>query len=584
MSASGPEAQAIALFRAGRLEEAERAWRGILERAPDDPQALHMLGYILARRGQREAGLALVDRSIERATRAAPFLNNRAQLLAEEGRIDEAIRDLRRAVQLEPRFAAGFTHLGILLQRTSRREEALAAFRRAIALDPANTLALYNLGLLLLIARDLAGAEDALRRVLQAEPGNVAAMNNLGVVLRESGRRDEAHRCFDAAARADSANVEALNNLAIAQRDRGELDAASTTYARALALGATSPALVLDAASVALDLGRMDEGRRLYERALALRPGWADAEYGLGQVALRRHDFAAGWRGYDRRFETQPPQSIARDFAIPRLRLEEIDAPLRVAVWSEQGVGDQILFSTVLPDLASRAIRAVVEADERLLGMYRRSHPSIEFTKRADSARAFAGCDRHIAAGCLAALLRPDAASFSRAPYALLAPEAARVERYREALGAGRWIAVSWRSVQRGDRAALADRKSFPLESLAAFARSGVRLLDVQYGDVGAERAAFEAAHPALLTRLQDLDTYADLEGVAAAMAACECVVTASNVTAHLAGAIGQKTWVVYPGTHAPFSYWVPDAEGRCMWYPSIRIASGMEPILQQLS
>jgi hypothetical protein len=100
-----------------------------------------------------------------------------------------------------------------------------------------------------------------------------------------------------------------------------------------------------------------------------------------------------------------------------------------------------------------------------------------------------------------------------------------------------------------------------------------VRLLDVQYGDVDAERAAFEAAHPGLLTRIDDLDAYADLEGVAAAMAACEAVVTVSNVTAHIAGAIGQDTWLVHPGAHAPFSYWVPDASGRCLWYPSMRIA-----------
>jgi Flp pilus assembly protein TadD, contains TPR repeats len=105
MSSSGAEAQALALFRAGRLEEAEHAWQSILERTPEDPQALHMLGYILVRRGQRAQGLAFIDRSIERAPRAAPFLNNRAQLLAEDGRIEDAVRDLRRAVQLDPKFA-----------------------------------------------------------------------------------------------------------------------------------------------------------------------------------------------------------------------------------------------------------------------------------------------------------------------------------------------------------------------------------------------------------------------------------------------------------------------------------------------
>jgi len=585
MSASGPEAQALALFRAGRLDESERAWRSILERTPEDPQALHMLGYILVRRGQREAGLALLDRSIERAPRAAAFLNNRAQVLAEDGRIDEAIRDLRRAVQAEPRFAAGFTHLGILLQREARREEALAAFRRAIALEPRNALALYNLGLLLLIARDLAGAQAAFERVLEVEPAHAMALNNLGVVLRESGRTDAAHGCFERAVRADASNLEALNNLAIAQRQRGDPAAARASYARAIQLGAASPAVFLDAASVALDAGHVDESQGLYERALGARAGWADAEYGLGQVALRRHDFATGWRGYERRFETRPPQAIARDFSTPRLREGEMRPSLRLAVWSEQGVGDQVLFSTVLPELVVRGVHAIVEVDERLVEMYRRSLPALRFVSRAQSAEAFAACERQLPIGSLAAMLRPDAASFARQPHALLQPDGARVEALRERLGEGRWIAVSWRSLQRGEREGLAQRKSFPLQALAALARAGVRLLDVQYGDVEAERAAFERAHPGLLTHFDDLDAYADLEGVAAAMAACEGVVSVSNVTAHIAGAIGRKTWLLHPESHAPFSYWVPASNGHALWYPSVRIvANDMDSVVRELT
>jgi len=119
----------------------------------------------------------------------------------------------------------------------------------------------------------------------------------------------------------------------------------------------------------------------------------------------------------------------------------------------------------------------------------------------------------------------------------------------------------------------MAARKSIALEHFARLAQStGARLLDLQYGDVAAERAAFEAKHPGVLVRLDDLDTYANLEGIAAAMQACERVVTASNANAHLAGAIGKLTTLAFVGT-APFHYWVPGPGGRSLWYPSVEIA-----------
>jgi tetratricopeptide (TPR) repeat protein len=513
MSGSAAEAQALAHFRAGRLAEARAAWSEILRASPDDPQALHMVGYILTRMGERDEGLRLMDASIERAPRAAPFLNNRAQVLAEDGRVDDAIGDLRRAVQLDAGFTAAYVHLAILLRRAQRLDEALAALRRALALEPAHA----------------------------------AARENLGLVL---------------------------NQLGLARKDAGDLEQAAAAFEAAFAEGVASPAHALNAASVSVDRGRLDEAEALYARALEAKPGWADAQYGLAQVHLRRHAFASGWAGYERRFESDPPQSKPRDIGLPRLRAEELRAGVRVAVWSEQGVGDQLLFSTLLPELASHGVRAVVEVDERLLAMYRRSVPQLEFTTLQDSARAFAACERALPIGSLPSLLRGDRASFARQPRPLLRPDEARVAAIRARLGPGRWIALSWRSLQPGARHALAARKSIDLERFAALADAGFRLLDVQYGDVEAEREAFVRRHPGILTKLDDLDAYTDLEGVAAALAACEAVVTSSNVTAHLAGAIGQATYLAYMEARAPFAYWVPDGKGNCLWYPSIKIVT----------
>lgn len=656
MSSSTPEAQALALFQAGRLDAAEAAFRAILARSPDDPQALHLLGIILARTGRVAEGLALLDRSVERAPRNPGFLNNRALVLSEAGRLDDAERDLRRALQAEPRFVAGLVHLGSILRRLGRAEEATAAFRRALTIDPrsadahvglgntlrergdtagargayaaalaidaGNAAAHYNLGNLLLAAGELAPAEAAFRATLAREPRNALAMNNLGGILRQTGRLDDARAMLEEAVRVAPRNVEALttlgltlqnqghgteavrrfaeavalqpgfvpalNNWGNALKDEGDLEGAARRFDEAIAADPAYADALNNRGNVALETGDAAAARGYYERAVAARPGFIDPRFSLAQVALRERDFASGWDGYDLRFETSPAMATWRPPPLPRFERDDLGRGLRVAVWREQGIGDQLLFSTLLPELAAGA-RPVVEVDARLAPLYRRNHPAIEFVAPEESARAFESCERHMPLGSLPRLFRRDAASFAAQPAALLRADADRVRAMRDALGPGRWIAVSWRSFQPRGRAHLAKRKSMPVEGLAGLAAAGgVRLLDVQYGDVDADRAAFESAHPGLMRRVEGLDTYNDFEGLLAAVEACEAVVTVSNVTAHLAGVNGKRAFVLFTGDHSPFHYWDARKGERSLWYPSVEVVTApgeaWDPLVQAVA
>ena len=156
----------------------------------------------------------------------------------------------------------------------------------------------------------------------------------------------------------------------------------------------------------------------------------------------------------------------------------------------------------------------------------------------------------------------------------LLVPDAQRSSATREALGEGRRIAISWRSFQKAGRRHIAERKSIPLECFAALAAPGLRLVDVQYGDVVAERRAFDERHPRLRMQVPDLDLRDDIDGVFAAIAACDLVVTASNVTAHFGGALGKRTWLVCLEANPPFHYWAARSDGRSLWYPSVEVVT----------
>jgi hypothetical protein len=328
-----------------------------------------------------------------------------------------------------------------------------------------------------------------------------------------------------------------------------------------------------------MDAGRAAEARTSFERALEANPGSARAGYNLGLALIVRGDLERGWALHEKRFETVPPIAVPRQMPMPALRAADWGAGHRVAVWREQGVGDQLLYSTLLPELAGGVRSFVLEADPRLVASYRRAHPEWTVVGPGESAAAFAGCERHIAIGSLPMLLRTSAASVARQPRSLLAADEGRALQIRERVApAGtRVVGVSWRSFQPKGRGYVQRKKSMALaEFMPLASRGDLRLLDLQYGDTAAEREAF-AASGGRLAHLEDLDLFEDLDGVLAAVQACDVVVTTSNVTAHLAGVLGKEAYLVYLAANPPFHYWVPGPDGRSQWYPSLRIVTAPE-------
>ena len=477
------------------------------------------------------------------APRMYPAWNLLGGALAASGDAAGAESAYRRAIALDANQPEPYFNLAAMLEVSGRAEEAIAAYRRALALRPHLVQALNNLGNLLAAREDLAGAEKCYAAILAREPGNADANANLGLVLQERGDYDGAEARYAAALAARPTHPDALNNLGYLLEERG----------------------------------RRREAMALYRRVLEGNPGAARTAYNLGLAHLSEGDFARGWELHEARFATLPPVAAARAFPVPAFTASDFGAGHRVAIWPEQGVGDQLLYSSLAADLEARGERFVIEVDRRLKGAFERAHPRWTIVTADDAAAAFAACDRHIAVGSLPRLLRASRESFARQPRAFLAADARRAREFRErAVPAGeRLVGISWRSFQPKGRGHVARKKSAPLEAFMNLsAMPGVRLLDLQYGDTAAERERFAAAG-GRLEHFGDLDLFNDLDGVLAAIEACDVVATTSNVTAHLAGALGKRTLLFYPAGISPFHYWVPGADGRSPWYPSVEIVTG---------
>lgn len=598
--------RAMAEHVAGRLAPAEQLYRDALARDPDNIEALHLLGLVRLQQGEVAAALPLLEQAARRAPGVADYHNRLGAALAAAGRADDAIAAYRQAIACQADHPEAHNNLAILLAATGQRQAAIEAYRTALATNP--DFAEAHNGLAVALAEDaqFGDAEFHYRRALACNPAYVEAGANLGDLLARMGRHDEAIVALRAALDRAPTNLEALLCLADTFARAGEIDSARATAKQALeafpdlarshncygmicrqggeietAARHLARAIELDPglaeahgnqALTLLTSGRVEAAATAAARAVDLAPEIGVHRMNLGMIQLLRGDFEKGFEGYRARFDSRQSWVTARRFSGAAWTGEAIDGR-RVMAWGEQGVGEEIMFASMLGRLSWRTARCLVECDPRLVPLLRRSIDGIEVHGRVDppdAALLDPAIDMTIGFGDIALALGLGARDFGDPEPYLIADQAARAAAKSRlaALGDGLKIGVAWRS--RGANAFFNAEKSTDLADwYPIFAVTGACFVDLQYGDTGADVAHIADRLGVTIVEDRGVDQMRDLDGFAALIDALDLVVTTSNTTAHLAGALGKEVWVLLP--HVPDWRWQLGREDS-LWYPRARL------------
>lgn len=465
---------------------------------------------------------------------------------------------------------------GQALADAGRYGEAIDRFQQALARRPDDINILYALGKVAEALGHAAAAEEFHRRVLAQAPDQVEALVSLGNLLRAQGRLGEAVELLQPAIQRAPGEADLWMTLGSALREAGDVANAEVFYREALRLAPRSALAVGNLAELLADAGDIAGALELHERAVRLDPRNSQARLNRGLLLLQEGDLEAGWRDYEHRLKIKGREIVA-DHRLRRW-MGEVRPGLRLLVTAEQGIGDQVMFASLIPELSERLAAAggalVLEAEPRLVPLFSRSFPAAtvrpwDLQKVGGQIRAgygwlsdAGGAEAAIAMGSLPGLLRPRADAFpDRAAY--LAPDEAERRRWRawlEAAGPGPFVGVSWRS---GLHGGLRNREYAPPEAWAPFIRAlpGTPVM-LQYSAEPDEVSALEAASGRALLTPPDLDQRKELDRVTALAAALDAVVTAPTATAWLSAAVGaptlkllhKTTWTAFGADHEPFA------------------------------
>ncbi len=463
--------------------------------------------------------------------------------------------------------AAVWNLKGDTLLARAQPEDATEAYRQAIALEPHHSVYLHDLGRGLLQSGRFAEAQDALRQAVALTPDAWGAWSDLGTAQLEQGRSEAALESFNKAIATQPAASLAHLNRGKTLQELGRLSEAETSYRDALRLVPESLPTLAALAALLGDMGNFEEAEKLFCEARSLNATSPLVNQAYALMKLRFGDLRKGFSAYDARFQAERFSLPIRPFTAPWWQGEDLTGR-DILIWTEQGLGDEILSASMFAEVVAAARSCTIECSERAAPLFQRSFTGAKVIARSDPPHplALGHFDCQTPAFSLAKTLRPDLGAFPK-QNGYLHAEAALVERLRQKYRAkspgALVVGISWDSTARHGT-----RKRLPLEAWAPILGiPGITFVALQYG-VSPDDPAVKRAG---LIVDGDVDAKKSLDASAAQVAAMDLVITVSNTTAHLAGSQGVPLWTLLPSGPGCLWYWFRD-RGDSPWYPSMRI------------
>ncbi|MDD9877766.1 MAG: tetratricopeptide repeat protein [Magnetovibrio sp.] len=499
----------------------------------------------------------------------------RAVAALQSGDLAKAAREARKLSKQAPDAADAWNLRGTVAQQARASADAAKFFRRALQIRPGDPGVLNNLGGALLETGDPDAAIDAYRQSLDARPDSTDTRMNLGNALTEARRFAEAETEFRAVVEAKPDEHGAWLNLGGALIGLRRYADALEAFEQLVAQGVNTKEVHNNLYNVLVALGRIDAAEAALQDLLALAGDDPKILVNVSVLHFLRERWPAAWESYAKRWQWQPDE--ARPFAPPWWNGEDL-AGRKILVWGEQGLGDEVMFAGMIPDLLDAGAHVVCECDARLVALLQRSFPEIECLPQRVPPVAeavAAGIDFQTPSGNLGIWYRQREDQFrGGAPY--LKADAERARALRQAYGGDQGellVGVTWRSLNPD----IGDMKSMALDDLEPVLRvPGVRFLDLQYGDTADELAAFAQRTGIRIHHDDAIDPMTDIDGHAAQIAAMDLVISISNTTVHMAGALGMPTWCLLK--MIPNRCWLLDREDS-PFYGSVRLFRQSEPM-----
>ncbi len=480
----------------------------------------------------------------------------------------------------EARDIKSILEQAIALHQQGQPQHAEILYREVLGIMPEEPNAWHLLGAIAFQRGDLATGEEYIRKAIQFHPKAPTYYVNLGNLLKQKGDFSGAVEQYEKAYRLSPKDdalrrklAETSHHLGARHMEEQNLEEAKAAYRRTLELDPGNVSTLNNLAMIRQHECHYDDAQKNYGEALKNDPKNIAVRYNRSICSLVEGKLDEGWADLAATDAHWLPMHDERK-NLPWLKCKLWDGSdlkgKKILVWGDQGIGDEILYASMVPDLIARGALVTIECMDRLVPIFTRSFPEVKIVARQNPPLPDDNFDFHAPGLWLGRWLRPDFESFpTRHSYLKADPE--KIQRLRKRyqdMGRKRIIGLSWftkspawglkRSLQLADMLAPLDLKD-------------MLIVDLQYGDTAQAWEEAQKLFPDLkVCRDPEVDQLKDMDVYAAQVAACDYIVTIGNTTSHIAGALGVPASILTPAEGLTW-YWFAKGENS-PWYPSLKL------------
>ncbi len=445
--------------------------------------------------------------------------------------LNQAILNFKKAINIHPNFDQAYNNLGNVLHKINKSNEAIQNYKKAIKINPSYAIAYTNLGN---TYADLEKFDEALlnqKESVKLEPNNPEFRINLGTSLKNLGEFEQSMESYKKAVDLNPNYAEGYNNLG----------------------------------NALTELGKFEEALVKYRKAIEINPNYKKAHLNEGLVRLNLKEFKNGWDKYESRLGKGGDTPI-------RYEINKIwDGNYlngTLLVWGEQGLGDHIMFSSMLKDLTKYSKKVILEIDNRLENLYSRYFKkekliNIKVIKEGEEKKF----DKHIAIASLGQYLRKSEKSFSSSPRKYLQTSTSKEKELNNKFFNNKKfkVGLAWKTLNKTQKFRNIELKKM----LPIFSNPNCDFINLQFGKFDEDSKELKSKYSININSISEVDNYNDIDGLAALINCLDLIITIENTTMHVAAALGKNTWVMLSKNSR--WHWF-GGEEKSLWYPSVKI------------
>lgn len=451
--------------------------------------------------------------------------------------------------------------MGQIALKKKNYESALFYFDKGLDVNNEFIDLLFNKAVTLKLLKNFLSAEILFKKIIQIYPEFYAAYYNLALVQKNIDKIDNAIENFEKSISLNPNDFRSYYNLGNCFKIKNNFYESMKCYEKSLNINPNHYLSILNLGVSHYHLGNFEKSIYFLKIASKFEDVKDLALYNLSLAYLKTGNFSSGWKNYESRWNLNDKDFIVFKSIKPSFK-GNFDK--KCFFWSEQGIGDEVMFSSILKDFKNFKNKIYVSCDPRLKDIFTRSFPNIKFItdmKKMNSSLY----EEHCSVGSLFKFFRNSLDKFSGDPY--ITPQVnLNLQRKIKLLNQEqkKIVGLSWLSKNKSYGKMRSISLSRIIESLDT---QDLFFINLQYGDVSKEIFEVEQKYSIKIHSLND--NYNNLENLCYLISLCNKVITIDNSTVHFSGAIGSDAILLLPF----YSDWRWQCNAsKSYWYKSIKI------------